>query len=106
MGKMSELATTIEELRKSAATISEAANWLAQLFSAEDEAAEAEMQPANEPQLKLEDVRAVMADVSRKGYTAQIRELLLKYGASRLSDIDPANYGALLKEVEDMDHAG
>ena len=37
---------------------------------------------------------------------AKIRELLLKYGAPRLSGIDPANYHALLKDAEGLEHAG
>ncbi|MCR0327038.1 DNA ligase [[Clostridium] innocuum] len=53
-----------------------------------------------EPQLTLEQVRAVLADKSRAGHTAVVRELLLKYGASKLSQTDPANYEALLREAE------
>ena len=56
-------------------------------------------------ELKLEDVRAVLADMSRKGHTAEIRALLQKYGAAKLSGVDPANYKALLKDVEGLDHA-
>lgn len=48
----------------------------------------------------LEQVRAVLADKSRKGHTAEIRALLQKYGASKLSGIAPANYKALLADVE------
>ncbi len=103
MSKMSDMAATIEELRSAATAISEAADWLAQQFSGSDDALEAE--PAKEPELKLEDVRTILADMSRKGYTAQIRELLLKYGAPKLSGIDPANYNALLKDVEGLEHA-
>ena len=64
---------------------------------------EAQVEP--QPELKLEDVRAVLADMSRKGHTAQIRELLRKYGAAKLSAVDPANYRALLSDVEGLDHA-
>lgn len=60
---------------------------------------------AQEPELKLENVRAILADMSRKGYTAQIRELLGKYGAAKLPEVDPANYNALLEDVEGLDHA-
>lgn len=100
MGKIADMAMTIEELRKAAATIADAADWLAQQFGEEAQAV-----PAPEPQLKLEDVRAVLADISRKGHMAEIRTLLQKHGASRLSEIDPANYKALLKDVEELDHA-
>ena len=101
MSKMSEMAQTIEELRKSAAAISDAADWLAEQFSGDEPAPEA---PA-EPVLTPEAVRAVLADKSRAGYTAQIRSLLQKYGADKLSGIDPANYKALLADVEGLNDA-
>jgi hypothetical protein len=50
--------------------------------------------------LTLEQVRAVLAEKSRNGYTPEIRTLLEKYGASKLTDVDPGNYAALLKEAE------
>lgn len=43
-----------------------------------------------EPELKLEQVRAVLAKNSRSGFTAQIGALLQKYGADKLSQINPA----------------
>lgn len=99
MSKMSEMAASIEELRNAAAAISDVANWLAEAFSANEPAEEA---PASEPLLTLEEVRAVLAEKSRKGHTAEIRSLLQKYGADKLSQLDPANYKALLAEVEDI----
>lgn len=93
---------TIEELRSAAAAINDAANWLAQQFSGN---ADETVEQLKEPELKLEDVRAVLADMSRKGHTAEIRALLQKYGAAKLSGVDLANYKALLKDVEGLDHA-
>ena len=108
MSKTNDMLQTIEELRAAAAAISDAADWLAQQFSADGDVLDVTPDPAPvaKPELKLEDVRAVLADMSRKGYTAQIRELLVKYGAPKLSGIDPANYEALLKDVEGLDNAG
>ena len=102
MSKMSDIATTIEELRNAAAAINDAANWLAKAFSPADDTATvpATEAPSAEPALKLEDVRAVLAEKSRAGHTAEIRSLLQKYGADRLSQLDPSNYKALLAEVE------
>ena len=102
MSKTSEMALTIEELRKCAAVISDAANWLAEQFSGDEP--EPETTPA-EPMLTLEAVRAVLADKSRAGYTAQVRSLLQKYGANKLSGVDPANYKTLLADVEGLNHA-
>lgn len=58
-----------------------------------------------EETIRLEDVRAVLAAKSRDGYGAQVRELIAKHGGSKLSDIDPSEYGAVLKEAEVFGHA-
>ena len=100
MGRISELELAIKDLRSAAATINEVADALAEMFSSApaDEACDAAA-PA-EPELSLEQVRAVLADKSRMGFTAEIRALLQKYGAAKLSGIDPANYKALVADAE------
>lgn len=58
-----------------------------------------------EPKVKpvtLEQVRAVLAEKSQQGLTADVRVLLEKYGAPKLSQIDPANYAALLADAESL----
>ena len=50
--------------------------------------------------LTLEQVRAVLAEKSRAGHTSEVKALLIKHGADKLSDIDPAEYPALLAEAE------
>ena len=112
MSKVKEMAMTIEDLRAAAAAISDAADWLAVQFSENDEAtaptpAAPAPAPAEEkkPALKLEDVRAVLAEKSRTGYTAEVRALLQKYGAAKLSLVDPKDYEALLKDAEVLSHA-
>lgn len=108
MSKMAEMEQTIEELRNAAASINAAADWLYQQFSGDSNEAEAPKVPAKKeepkPELKLEDVRAVLAEKSRAGHTGEVRALLKKYGAAKLSEIDPANYEALLKDAEVIDN--
>ncbi|MDD3306934.1 MAG: rRNA biogenesis protein rrp5 [Acetobacterium sp.] len=53
-------------------------------------------------EIKLEDVRLVLADKSRMGHTTAVRDLLSKYGASKLSEINPEKYPALLKDSETL----
>ncbi len=55
---------------------------------------------APEKVVTLEQVRAVLAEKSHDGLTAEVRELLEKYGAQKLSAVDPKDYAALLKEAE------
>ena len=96
---MGDMAQTIEELRSAAAAISDAADWLTKMFSGEPQAEDA---PTSSPEqvLTLEQVRAVLADKSRQGHTAEIRALLRKYGADKLSGIDPSQYPALMADAE------
>lgn len=108
MSKMSDMAMTIEELRSAAAAINEAASWLVEQFSGTADSAPVEKPASKEekkPELKFEDVRAVLAEKSRAGHTAAIRTLLQKYGASKLSAVDPKHYDALLKDAEVLDDA-
>ena len=55
---------------------------------------------AAEKKVTLEDVRYVLAQKSQAGMTAEVRELIRKYGCTRLSDIYPAQYKSLLKDAE------
>ena len=101
MGKTSELDMAISDLRKAAATINDVADTLAEMFSGTT----TEEAPVKEPPLTLEQVRAVLAEKSRNGHTAEIRALLQKYGAAKLSLVDPVHYKNLLREAEVMTDA-
>ena len=106
MSRMSDMAQTIEELRSAAAAITDAANRLSQQFNSDtEEAPITEAQLEKKPELTLEQVRAVLADKSRAGHTAAVRDLLQKYGASKLSQVDPKHYEALLKDAEVIGNA-
>ena len=104
MSKINDMAMTIEELRNAATAINDAANWLAQQFSSDSTQQNrdivAKQENKTKPALTLEEVRAVLADKSCAGHTAEIRELLKKYGASKLSLVDPKHYEALLREAK------
>ena len=97
MSKMSELDLCVGELRSAAQSLNTVADSLTALFSGTQP--ETSVQPTSKP-LTLEDVRAVLAEKSRNGHTAKIRELLEKHGATKLSEIDPQKYSALLAEAE------
>ena len=55
-------------------------------------------QPA--PKITIEQVRAVLAAKSQDGKTRQVKALLLKYDAGKLSGVKAEDYPALLKEAE------
>lgn len=98
MSKMSEIDQAIKDISNAAAVISDAASWLSkQLSNSEEDDPEPQKK-----ELTLVDVRAVLADKSRAGHTDEIRELLHKYGANKLSDVDPQNYEALIRDAEEI----
>lgn len=106
MSQISEMDQTIKELRDAATAILDAAEFLTKTFS--NTSTEPEV-PQSEPEketekltLTLVDVRTLLAKKSRAGHTAEVRTLLQKYGASRLSEIDPANYEALVHDAEGL----
>ncbi len=57
-------------------------------------------QAETEKEISYTDVRAILAEKSRAGHTAKIKEILISHGAEKLSAIDPGEYAALLREVE------
>lgn len=70
-----------------------------------------ETKPEKEPEspptpkespVTIEQVRSVLADKSRSGKTAAVRDLLTKFGAAKLSEIEPDKYPALLQAAEEL----
>ena len=121
MSKVSKLSMLVDELKKCGETLVGISEGLADMFSGAEEekqpakksapkkkAAEEpkpEPQPEEEKRLTLEDVRAVCADKSREGFTAEVKAILTNHGAEKLSGINPAEYKALLAEVEVLGNA-
>lgn len=104
MSKMSKLAAELAELKHCGEILIGISETLTQMFGSD--ATEDKQEQTKEPNdkqekaLTLTDVRKVLAEKSRNGHTAQVKELLIKYGADKLSEIDPSKYAELLAEVE------
>lgn len=43
-----------------------------------------------------------LSEISRSGKTAEVKELIAKYGASKLSDIAESDYAAVFSEAEGL----
>lgn len=52
--------------------------------------------------ISLEEVRTLLAQKSQAGFTADIKRLLEKYGATKLSEIEEKDYEALMKDAEEL----
>ena len=91
---MENLAAKIETLRLSAKSIMDIADELAKSLQVEE---------AKPP--SLEDVRHKLILAAQAGFSAEVKALITKYGADRLSEIDASHYAALLKEAESIREA-
>lgn len=48
----------------------------------------------------LIDVRTLLASLSKEGYTNDVKALLRKYGAEKLSGVNPSDYEAIINDAE------
>ena len=96
MDRTHELTVIAEVLLRCAASLTSAAEKITALQKNSDQ----EIPTASKPDITLEQVRAVLADKSRHGYTAEVKALLHQHGADKLSDIAQSEYEALLAEAE------
>ncbi|AGL03761.1 hypothetical protein [Desulfoscipio gibsoniae] len=98
VNRMSDFSQAVTELRNAAQSLISVADSLNDLFGGEV-APQPESAPEEKP-ITLETVRAVLAEKSRSGFTREVKMLIEKHGAARLSEVDPANYKTLLAEAE------
>jgi hypothetical protein len=57
---------------------------------------------SEQPVITVEQIRAILAEKSQAGLSAEIRELLGRFGVARLSELAPDKYPALLKAAEEL----
>jgi|GEM_PF-3033411 len=54
------------------------------------------------PKLDLEAVRGLLASKSRSGKTAEVKQLLVSFGAEKVSAVKPEDYAALYKAANEL----
>lgn len=92
-----DTAINVLEWIRENATIPERDDW--EEFKQEELARDA-VEEEKAKAITIEDVRPVLADISRNGHTAEVKELLRKYGASKLSEVKTEDLFSLLKDAE------
>lgn len=105
MSKINEVEQTIRDLQDAASLLNDTANWLYELFSADKVQEHNTDSAETQKQLTLEEVRAVCAEKSRAVFTAEVKAIITKHGADKLSAIKPEEYAAVLAEVEVLGNA-
>lgn len=54
--------------------------------------------------ITFEEVRTRLAELSRDGKTVEVRELIAKFGATKLSEVDPKNYPEIMDAAVEIEH--
>ena len=90
------------EIKEDAENLASSIGVLLTALESDEELPKEEKVKQEEKTYEIEDVRKILADKSRLGNTAKIRELLEKYGAKKLSEIEPSNYKDLVADVEKL----
>lgn len=90
------------EIKEDAENLASSIGVLLTALESDEELPKEEKAKQEEKTYEIEDVRRILADKSRLGHTAKIRELLEKYGAKKLSEIEPSNYKDLVADVEKL----
>lgn len=99
MSKIKLLLDVVSDMRSLADSIEAVAEAITSGDSIKDEPAE-KQKVAESKKVTLEEVRGVLAKKSQAGLTAEVKGLIEKHGGSKLSEVDPSNYEALLKDAE------
>ena len=112
MSKVSELSMVLQELKECGEKLVSISEELTEIFSSSEEKAPEKKKAsvkkkeadAKEPELVKEytftEVRTFLADKSRAGHTAEVKKILAAHGADKLSDLDKAEYAAVMAEAE------
>lgn len=103
MSKMKLLLDVVDDMRHLADSLQTVADSIAGNTDADDQP---DQQPAPQPDkpkapvITINQVRAVLAEKSGQGKTKEVKALLYKYDAGKLSGVKPDDYPALMEEAQ------
>ena len=102
MSKIKLLLEVVNDMRSLADSIEVVCKAMTESDAAPEEVPSTKSETAKEPDIPLEKVRMVLAEKSQIGFTAEVRGLIQKYGADKLSAVDKAYYADILKDAEEL----
>ena len=113
MDKGMELINALNALTKAVAALTEKVtteylNTFETIYDPEKDEPQAET-PKEQPTPKNEEstvtfvqLRSRLSEISRSGHTQDVKDLIAKYGAEKLSDLAESDYAAVLAEAEGL----
>ena len=90
MSRMSDLATAMDDLKRCRQLLDGVEETLREMFGGEEK---------KEEKYTLAEVRRVLVEKSRAGHAEEVKAMLARHGADRLSDISETEYPAMMREA-------
>jgi len=100
LSKVKLLLDMVNDMRSLADSIQAVCDAMTETDSAPKEVPATKTETTKEPDIPLEKVRMVLAEKSQLGFTAEVRAIIGKYGADKLSAVNKAYYADILKDAE------
>lgn len=100
MSKIKLLLDVVNDMRSLADSIQAVCDAMTESDTTPKEMSAIKIETVKEPDIPLEKVRKVLAEKSQLGFTAEVRGIIGKYGADKLSAVDKAFYADILKDAE------
>lgn len=106
MGNMKQLSLVITHLRALADSLEDLFQGMERVApelvgNAEEEVIEHVVEESTVT-VAIEDIRKVLAEKSQTGKTDKVRELLQRYGANKLSEVEVNKYPSLLEDAKGL----
>lgn len=101
MSKIKLLLEVVSDMRSLADSIQSVADSMAG-NTPEHQGADAVPEKHTSPPITIDQVRAVLAEKSGDRKTAEVKALLYKYDAGKLSGVKPEDYAALMEEARKL----
>lgn len=98
MSKMKLLKQVLDDLENLNQSISELVNAIEGKQEIADE------KRHQESLVTLEEVRGVLAEKSRAGFTKEVKALIQTFGVNKLSDVNQSDYILLLEKAKEIAH--
>lgn len=100
MSKIKLLLDVVSDMRSLADSIQAVTDAMIETENIETSSPSKLVKEAKKKETTLEEVRGKLAEKSQDGLTAEVRELIKKYGGNKLSEVDPKYYLDILKDAE------
>ena len=102
MSAMNDLDLQLKEAENQLDQAKDTIQSISKLLASNQDAAPCNGQPKRDPVEDKVTVRKMLAKKSAEGYTAQVKALIIKFCAEKLSDVDTQDYKDLYYSAEGL----